>query len=121
VLVIEDDHDTADVLKDLLIDMGHSVAASYDGTSGLAAALNGHYDVAFVDIGLPGIDGYEIARTLRASRRFENLLLVAVTGYGQPQDRARALEAGFDLHIVKPLQPEQLATVFARREFRHSA
>ncbi len=121
VLVIEDDHDTADVLKDLLADMGHKVAASYDGTSGLAAALNGQFDVAFVDIGLPGIDGYEIARTLRASRRFETLLLVAVTGYGQPQDRARALEAGFDLHIVKPLQPEQLATVFARHEFRRSA
>jgi signal transduction histidine kinase len=121
VLIVEDDHDTADILKDLLVEMGHQARVAYDGTSGLAEAMNGSFDVAFVDIGLPGLDGYEIARSLRASRRFEQLLLVAVTGYGQPQDRARALEAGFDMHIVKPLQPEQLATVLGSREFRQSA
>jgi signal transduction histidine kinase len=121
VLIVEDDHDTADILKELLVEMGHRAAVAYDGSTGLNVALNGEFDVAFVDIGLPGLDGYEIARTLRATRRCERLLLVAVTGYGQPQDRARALESGFDLHIVKPLQPEQLASVLSQREFRQSA
>ncbi len=121
ILVIEDDHDTADMLRDLLEDMGHRVAVAYDGAAGLNAALCGDFEMAFVDIGLPGIDGYEVARTLRASRRFQDLLLVAVTGYGQPQDRARALEAGFDLHIVKPLQIEQLTAVVSGRELRVTA
>ncbi len=121
ILIIEDDHDTADMLRELLEDMGHRVEVAYDGASGLNAALRGDFEMAFVDIGLPGVDGYEVARTLRASRRFHELLLVAVTGYGQPQDRARALEAGFDLHIVKPLQIEQLTAVVAGRELRVSA
>lgn len=121
ILIIEDDHDTADMLRDLLEDMGHRVAVAYDGAGGLSTALCGDFEMAFVDIGLPGLDGYEVARTLRASRRFQDLLLVAVTGYGQPQDRARALEAGFDLHIVKPLQIEQLTAVVSGRELRVSA
>ena len=121
ILIIEDDHDTANMLRDLLEDMGHRVAVAYDGSNGLNTALCGDFEMAFVDIGLPGLDGYEVARTLRASRRFQDLLLVAVTGYGQPQDRARALEAGFDLHIVKPLQIEQLTAVVSGGELRVSA
>ena len=78
-------------------------------------ALSLRPDVALVDLGLPGLDGYEIARQLRASDDRRNILLVAVTGYGSPEDRERSLLAGFDVHLVKPVDPDMLAGVLARR------
>jgi PAS domain S-box-containing protein len=103
VLVIEDNEDTLELVQMWLRHIGHDVHGASDGTSGLELALTSKPDVALVDIGLPGMDGYEIARSVRASEEASDLYMVAVTGYGRPEDRARALDAGFDAYIVKPL------------------
>jgi PAS domain S-box-containing protein len=113
VLVIEDNADTRELMRSLVESWGHHVTVAADGTSGLATALNTHPDVALIDVGLPGIDGYQVAQNLRASTAGKDMLLVALTGYGRPEDRARALEAGFDLHLVKPVQADQLHGILA--------
>jgi CheY-like chemotaxis protein len=84
-----------------------------NGIAGLAAALEHRPDVALIDIGLPEMDGYEVARKLRASESLKAIKLVALTGYGQADDARRAHEAGFDLHVVKPVEPERLAEALA--------
>jgi CheY-like chemotaxis protein len=89
------------------------VYAAADGIEGLELARSLHFDVALVDIGLPGLDGYQVAENLRASTG-RDALLVAITGYGRPEDSARAREAGFDAHLVKPVQPEHLARLIHR-------
>jgi CheY-like chemotaxis protein len=76
-------------------------------------ALATHADAALVDIGLPGIDRYEVARRLRATEAGKRILLVALTGYGRPEDRDRALAAGFDAHVVKPVDPDELNALLA--------
>jgi PAS domain S-box-containing protein len=103
VLVIEDNEDTLELVQMWLRHIGHEVKGASDGTGGLELALQLKPDVALVDIGLPGMDGYEIARSVRASDEANDIYMVAVTGYGRPEDRARALDAGFDAYIVKPL------------------
>ncbi|MET0287899.1 MAG: response regulator [Polyangiales bacterium] len=103
VVVIEDNEDTLELVQMWLRHIGHDVQGASDGTSGLELALASKPDVALVDIGLPGMDGYEIARSVRASDEGRDMYMVAVTGYGRPEDRARALDAGFDAYIVKPL------------------
>jgi PAS domain S-box-containing protein len=103
VVVIEDNEDTLELVQMWLRHIGHDVQGASDGTSGLELALANKPDVALVDIGLPGMDGYEIARSVRASDEGRDIYMVAVTGYGRPEDRARALDAGFDAYIVKPL------------------
>jgi signal transduction histidine kinase/CheY-like chemotaxis protein len=109
VLIIEDNVDAADSLRALLEVRGHHVRVARDGRDGLAAILQRPPDVALVDVGLPGIDGYEVARGARAaSDPRVGLRLVALTGYGLPEDRARALAAGFDEHLVKPVDPSAL-------------
>jgi CheY-like chemotaxis protein len=72
-------------------------------------------DVAIIDIGLPGLSGYDVARQIRADPRGDGISLIALTGYGQQEDRRRALEAGFDTHLVKPVDPARLAAVLVRR------
>ncbi|HEX5657636.1 MAG TPA: response regulator [Polyangiales bacterium] len=103
VVVIEDNEDTLELVQMWLRHIGHDVQGASDGNSGLELALSAKPDVALVDIGLPGMDGYEIARSVRAADEGDDIYLVAVTGYGRPEDRARALDAGFDAYIVKPL------------------
>jgi PAS domain S-box-containing protein len=103
VLVVEDNEDTLELVQMWLRTLGHEVQGAGDGTSGLESAITMRPDVALVDIGLPGIDGYEVARSVRASDAGSDIYMVAVTGYGRPEDRARALDAGFDAYIVKPL------------------
>ena len=115
ILIIEDNADARAMLRHLLEAAGHEVHEASDGREGLAMALSLRPDVALVDLGLPGLDGYEIARQLRASDDRRNILLVAVTGYGSPEDRERSLLAGFDVHLVKPVDPDMLAGVLARR------
>jgi PAS domain S-box-containing protein len=115
ILIIEDNADARAMLRHLLEAAGHEVHEAADGREGLAMALSLRPDVALVDLGLPGLDGYEIARQLRASDDRRNILLVAVTGYGSPEDRERSLLAGFDVHLVKPVDPDMLAGVLARR------
>jgi len=91
----------------------HVVAEAPDGPTALAALQSFHPDVALIDVGLPGMDGYELARLARAQPGGGEVRLVAVTGYGQAQDRERALAAGFDRHVTKPVDPlalERLVT-----------
>jgi signal transduction histidine kinase/ActR/RegA family two-component response regulator len=114
VLVVEDNADARDALRLLLEAWGHQVDDAPDGTRGVKVALAAPPDVAFIDIGLPGLDGYTVARRLRATPAGRDVFLVALTGYGQPADRRRALAAGFDAHLVKPVDPEALAGVLGR-------
>jgi CheY-like chemotaxis protein/anti-sigma regulatory factor (Ser/Thr protein kinase) len=106
VLVVEDNGDAREMLTALVELGGHMVQAAEDGLCALELAQSWKPDVALVDIGLPGIDGYELARRLRA--RPDRPRLIAITGYGQHADRQRAADAGFDAHFVKPVDPAQL-------------
>ncbi len=108
VLIVDDNADAVDMLRTLLETHAHTVHVAYDGRSGLQAALSIRPDLALVDIGLPGIDGYDVAVGVRASAAARDMCLVAVTGYGRPEDGARALEAGFDYRLVKPVDFDEL-------------
>ncbi len=115
ILIVEDNADAAEMMRIALELAGHRVWVVGDGPQGAEWARRERPDVMLVDIGLPGFDGYEVARRVRAALG-PAVLLVALTGYGQPQDQRRAAEAGFDLHLVKPVDPDQLAVLIARRE-----
>jgi signal transduction histidine kinase len=103
VVIVEDNPDLRELLRMKLRRLGHDVDAASDGHDGLAMLLEQKPDVAFVDIGLPGIDGYEIAQKVRESLG-ERVMLVALSGFGQPDDKRKALEAGFDQHLTKPAE-----------------
>ncbi|HEX5750274.1 MAG TPA: ATP-binding protein [Archangium sp.] len=111
VLVVEDRAPVRETLRVLLQGMGHEVEVATDGVEGVTRILELRPDVALVDVGLPGLDGHELARRVRASTHGASLYLVALTGYGGPEARAKALEAGFDLHLVKPLRESDLLRV----------
>ena len=106
VLVVDDNKDTVDSLAMLLRLAGHEVATAASGPAALRAALSENPDVVLLDLGLPGIDGYEVARRIR--EQTDKPLLIAMTGYGQAEDRERSKEAGFERHLVKPVDPAQL-------------
>ena len=108
VLVVEDNIDAAESMVMLLRGYGHDVAAVNDGREAVQAALAFRPDVVLLDIGLPGIDGFTLAKALRARPETSAARLIAVSGYGQERDRARSSEAGFDLHLVKPVDPGKL-------------
>ena len=108
VLVVDDNVDAAQMLGSILELHGHQVSIAHDAEGALEAAASFVPDVALLDIGLPGVSGYELARQLRAACRTRSLRLVAVTGWGQDDDRARAHAAGFDLHLTKPAEPADL-------------
>jgi two-component system, chemotaxis family, CheB/CheR fusion protein len=108
LLLVEDNLDAAEALGELLRMWGHEVHVAHDGASALRLAAAERPDVLLLDIGLPGMDGYEVARRLRATPGFERVKLVALTGYGQESDRQRASEAGFNHHLVKPVDLERL-------------
>jgi CheY-like chemotaxis protein len=108
VLVVEDNEDTRRSLADALSLVGHRVLQAHDGASAIALAGEARPDVVLIDIGLPDMDGYEVARRLRLLQWQAAPTLVALTGYGQQNDRRRAIEVGFDLHLTKPVPPEQL-------------
>lgn len=113
VLIVEDNPDSRELLQLLVEALGHSVEVTGDGCSGLERALDTVPDVMLVDIGLPGLDGYGVARGVRAALG-SGPRMIAVSGYGQPEDRERAREAGFDLHCTKPLDPANLAELLRR-------
>jgi two-component system, sensor histidine kinase len=113
VLLVEDNRDAAEVLATYLRSLGHSVHLAYDGSSGMKVALRDRPDVVICDIGLPGVDGYELARTLRAEPEMKQCLLVAVTGYGEARDRERGLQAGFQHYFTKPANPEEIARLLS--------
>jgi PAS domain S-box-containing protein len=115
IFVVDDNVDAAESLSLVLGAHGHRVLALYDGATTLAAAARQPPDVVVLDIGLPQMDGYEIARRLRATSGGEQIMLIALTGYGQTEDRQRAQAAGFDHHLVKPVDPGELEKLIARR------
>jgi signal transduction histidine kinase/CheY-like chemotaxis protein/CHASE3 domain sensor protein len=121
VLIVEDNHDTADSLAMLLETIGHDVRVAYDGERALELAAGDPPDVMLVDIGLPGMDGYEVSRRVRQDPRLTHVLLVALTGYGRAQDRERALAAGFQHHLVKPVDADALNALVAGRHGAGSA
>jgi signal transduction histidine kinase/ActR/RegA family two-component response regulator len=113
VLLIEDNVDACHTLEKFLALEGHAVHCAYDGASGLAAALARPADVVICDIGLPGLDGYDVIRGLRRSPHGQRPLAIALSGYCQAEDRARALGAGFDHYFVKPISPDALLSLIA--------
>ena len=113
ILIVEDNDDARESLRLLLELDGHEVMAAASGEDGLDHAKSVEFAIALVDLGLPGIDGFEVARRLRAMARGADVRLVAVSGYGQPLDRKRAQAAGFDAHLLKPVDTNHLRTVLA--------
>jgi signal transduction histidine kinase/CheY-like chemotaxis protein len=113
ILVVEDNLDGRESLRDLLEIWGHQVKLAETGPQGVERALAEHPDVALIDIGLPGLDGNEVARRIRAAVDTKHMALIAMTGYGQPEDRRRALQAGFNSYLVKPVDPAHLARLLA--------
>jgi len=109
ILVADDSEDAAESLAMLLEFEGHTVEVAHDGTAALAAAERLRPQVVVLDIGMPGLSGYEVATRLRATDWGQGVLIVAATGWGHDDDRRRALEAGFDRHLTKPMD----ATAFA--------
>jgi len=115
VLVIEDNRDVADSMKYLLESDGHSVAVAHTGAAGIEAARRFFPQVVLCDIGLPGgLDGFGVARMMRDDTALSSAYLVALTGYGQAEDRRRVEEAGFDMHLIKPVDPDVLDQVLAK-------
>lgn len=113
VLVVDDNVDTARISALLLKQVGHEVRTAHDGLTALEAAFDYRPDVVLLDIGLPGLDGFEVAKRLRQQSVFENIVLVAMTGYGQEEDRRRSQEAGFDHHLVKPVDFKKVQEILA--------
>ncbi len=113
VLVVEDNADAREALRALLELSGHDVRSTEDGPRALEVVRTWRPDVALIDIGLPGMSGYELAAELRRTPFGDGLLIAAVTGYGQPEDRRRSMESGFDAHLVKPVTPEALLELVA--------
>ncbi len=115
VLVVDDNEDAVDSLAEALLELGHSVETARDGAAALGLLQRFIPDVVFLDIGLPVMDGYELARRIRGDRRFADTVLVALTGYGQKKDQLLATEAGFDAHLVKPVDIRAIEKIIAER------
>jgi len=111
IVIVEDNEDARQMFKALLELASHEVHDAADGPAGIELVAAVEPDIAFVDIGLPGVDGYEVARRLR--ERHKDLCLVAMSGYGQSEDRRKAVEAGFDMHLLKPVDPDRLSAIIA--------
>jgi CheY-like chemotaxis protein len=111
ILVVDDNEDAAELLALALAQLGHSTRTANDGPSALQAAEEFVPDVALLDIGLPVMDGYELARQLRHIPKLKHVRLVAVTGYGEAADRRLSQEAGFDAYVLKPVSMQELESV----------
>jgi PAS domain S-box-containing protein len=114
VLVVDDNEDSAEVLAMVLQRAGHEVVTAYDGLTAVASAQRFTPEVMIVDIGLPGINGYEVARRLRADPAIAKVFLIALTGWGSDDDRRRAAEAGFDVHLTKPIDASVVRKLIAQ-------
>ena len=115
VLLVDDNVDAADSMAMLIRLEGHEVLALHDGFDIVEQARSFRPDIALLDLGLPGRDGYQVARDLRETADLKDLVLVAVTGYGQDEDRRRTREAGFASHLVKPVDLDELLQLLAAR------
>jgi two-component system CheB/CheR fusion protein len=116
VLIVEDNRDAADTLRAGAELQGYDVRVAYDGNTCLDIARDFRPQVVLCDIGLPGIDGYEVARRLRSDPELRDLRIIAVSGYAAPHDKARAVAAGFDRHVAKPLKMDHLETILSELE-----
>jgi signal transduction histidine kinase len=112
-LIIDDNRDAAATMSMFVQELGGTSMTAHDGGSGLEAMEAFHPDIVFMDIGMPGLDGYEVCRRIRQMPSQQHVVLVAVTGWGQAQDKRRALEAGFDAHLTKPVDPDAVAQLLA--------
>ena len=113
LLVVDDSDDTAEMMSTLLAMAGHDVRTAHSGPAALEAAAAHRPDAIVLDIGLPGLDGYQVAQRLRQDPAMNGVVLIAASGYGQESDRRRAREAGFDHHLVKPVDPRRLQEILA--------
>ena len=120
ILVVEDNVDASEMLKLVLCSANHTIVTAFDGIAGLALACTGGFDVVLCDIGLPGLNGYDLVRELRATLGASAPVCVAVSGYGQLEDRTRALAAGFDHHLVKPIDVDNLLLLIASVPHKNS-
>ena len=120
ILVIDDSRDAAYTMKMLLSKAGHLVETAINGRLGIDAAKRSPPDIVFCDIGMPDIDGYQVAEQLRADEATRHAYLIALTGYGRDDDRAKALAAGFDEHLVKPVAWPVLQETIAAVASRHA-
>jgi CheY-like chemotaxis protein len=114
IVVVEDNPDIRETLRMLFSIWGHDVAMAADGAAGLELVLRERPEIALIDVGLPRMNGYDVARSIRKVIPNGGIRLIAVTGYGQPSDRDRAREAGFDGHLLKPIAPEVLEDLLAK-------
>jgi CheY-like chemotaxis protein len=114
VLVVDDNKDAATSLAAVLKHEGHDVRLAYDGPAALAAVEKEKPQVVLLDIGMPGMDGYEVARRMRQAPGFDATPIIALTGFGSAEDHRRSREAGFDQHLTKPVDPEALLDLLAR-------
>lgn len=112
-MVVDDNLDSADTMAELVRIWGYEVRTAHDGPGALDCARSFRPHVVLLDVGLPDMDGYELARRLRAEGLAGNLL-VSVTGYGHEEDRRKAAEAGFDHHLIKPVDPDTLLRLVSR-------
>jgi CheY-like chemotaxis protein len=113
ILVVDDNHDSALSLAMMLSIMGHDTRTAHDGESAVATAENFLPDVVLLDIGLPKLNGYEVAQRIRESAWGASMFLIAVTGWGQDEDRQRSSEVGLNVHMVKPVEPAALEKLLA--------
>jgi DNA-binding response OmpR family regulator len=114
VLVVEDDEDTVATLGELLRLNGHDVEVAADGPGALRSVHAGQPDVVLLDIGLPKIDGWQVAKQIREQTRWKRPLLIAISGYGTEADRLHSNEMGMDLHLIKPVDPQKLEAMLRR-------
>jgi CheY-like chemotaxis protein len=121
VLIVDDNRDAASSLALLLGLDGHRTVVAHDGAEALEAAERLRPDVVLLDIGLPGMSGYEVGRRMRHQPWGRGIMLIALTGWGQPEDRRRSSEAGFDAHLVKPVDHAALMALLERPHAKMSA
>jgi len=119
ILIVDDNADSADSLATIMSLMGHEVLVAYDGEAALSLALSSVPDAILLDIGLPRLNGYDVCRRIRQVPGGDNITIIAQTGWGQTEDRVRTLEAGFDHHLVKPVDPNLLANVLNSERRAH--
>jgi CheY-like chemotaxis protein len=115
ILVVDDNVDAADMLRDVLVARGHDVQVAYNGPDALDLAMSFRPQVALLDIGMNDMDGHELAGRLRREPTTAEMLLVAVTGWGQEEDQRRAIAAGFDAHLTKPADADAIVALIAQR------
>jgi CheY-like chemotaxis protein len=114
VVIIEDNVDACEIMKELLETAGHEVSAAFEGHAGIRLVQETHPEIVLCDIGLPELDGYAVIAELREQLKGSMPFMIAITGYGGPEDRTRALAAGFDRYLVKPVAPDVLLQLVAR-------